>query len=163
MKRAQAWIFEYIISFLIFLGALFVAISVLSGSSDASNYVSLKGEANHISGLLLSEGLPKEWGYDNVQAIGVLSGDRVDAYKVEEFQKLSYSSMKSLLGVTNEFVFYFENVSGIIDINGRCYWGYDYSTCDDFLDNITYSELSFVRRITVFNSSLVEMVVLSWR
>lgn len=163
MKRAQAWIFEYIISFLIFLGALFVAISVLSSSGDASNYVSLKGEANHISELLLSEGLPKEWGYDNVQAIGILSDDRVDSYKVEEFQKLSYSSMKSLLGVTNEFIFYFENASGIIDINGRCYWGFDFDSCDNVLDNINYSELSFVRRITVFNSSLVEMVVLSWR
>lgn len=163
MKRAQSWIFEYIISFLIFLAALVIAISILNNSGDNSKYNSLKRDANHISGVLLTEGFPRDWTFNDVQALGLLTEGEVDVFKLREAEEVSYSNMKSLLGVTNEFFFYFENISGILELNDVCYWGFDYSGCDDILNNLKYEELSFVRRLVVLNSEIVELVVVTWR
>lgn len=161
MRKAQSWVFEYIISFLIFLGLLFLAFNILTDSGEGSDYYSVKKEADFVSEVLLSEGMPSDWDHLNFVLPGLLSDGRVDVYKLEELRRINYNRLKSGLGVTNEFVVFFENDSGLMDVNG-CYWGFEINNCDDFLSQISYGDLSLTKRVVVLESQIVKMGVASW-
>ncbi|MFP4567575.1 MAG: hypothetical protein ACLFN8_01395 [Candidatus Woesearchaeota archaeon] len=161
-KRAQSWIFEYIVSFLIFLGLLFIAINVLSSTSSKSYFEDVARDADHISSLFLSEGMPDNWSNSSVLSVGLMSDGRVDLNKMGEYDLLTYNNVKSLLGVSSEFLFYFENSSGMMLVDGLCYRGF-VEGCGDFKSFITYNDLATSRRIVVLDSSIVELVVVVFR
>lgn len=161
-KKAQSWIFEYIVSFLIFLTMLFITLNILNSISSSSNFEDVLEDADHISSLFLSSGLPDNWQATSVQTIGLTSNGRIDLDKINEFDSMNYASAKSLLGISNEFIFYFEDVSGLIVVDGSCYRGF-MNGCDDFKTLIKYDDLAITKRIVVLNSNIVELVVVVWR
>lgn len=162
MKKAQTWIFEFIISFLIFVGLILLVFSILNSSNKSSDYNSVLKEADHISSVLMSSGVPSNWNESNLKSPGITSNNRINTSKLVKLDGVDYYTAKSLLSVSNDFVFYFENASGILNVEGTCMRGL-INGCDDLLSNIEYDDLAFSRRIVILNSSIVELVVVVWR
>lgn len=162
MKKAQTWIFEFIISFLIFVGLLLLSLSILNSSNDSSEFDSVVRDADHISSVLMSSGSPNDWNSSNVKSLGLLSDNRINKSKLLEFDSLDYYTSKSLFSVSNDFAFYFENSSGILNVEGTCLRGL-ITGCDDLISNLEYEDLASSRRIIILDSSIVELVVVVWR
>jgi hypothetical protein len=159
-KKAQTWMFDFFVGFLIFLGLLFLGLGLLRNVDNDSDFFDVKKESERVSSILLSEGFPSNWNSSLVTSPGLLSEHRINVSKLEEFDSLQYDKVKSLMSVHNNFVFYFENTSGIMNVSGKCFRGYDFSGCDVF--DFNYENLAKTERIVILNSKIILMVVLSW-
>ncbi len=162
MRRAQTWIFEFIISFLIFVGLILLSLSILNSASPESEFGSVIREADHLSSLLISQGSPDDWNVSDVRSIGLTSNTRINTSKLSEFDSLDYYSAKSLLGIHNDFAFYFENASGTLNVEGDCLRGF-VGGCDNLLDVIAYDDLAVSTRVVILNSSIANLVVVVWQ
>lgn len=147
---------------MIFVGIVLLTLSILNASSNKSEFESVLMESDHISSILISPGVPNNWNSSMVKALGLTSNNRINTSKLLEFDAINYYALKSLLGVNDEFAFYFENVSGILNVEGTCLRGF-VSGCDDLYSVIEYDDLSSTSRVVILNSSIVELVVVVWR
>lgn len=80
-----------------------------------SEYADIKGDSEHASGLLMSEGYPSNWEdleLGKVKKLGLLDDDRLSLKKLEEFSKINYSMTKRLLGIRFDYIFFIEREDG---------------------------------------------------
>ncbi|MBD3163623.1 hypothetical protein GF323_00315 [Candidatus Woesearchaeota archaeon] len=130
MKKAQS----IVISSFLFLLVFGLVISVLVYyftilNSPGSDYEDYEREARNIGELLTSEAYPTVWDESTVKQIGLLEGDILTEGQLIRFGNLSYTKTKSLLGIKEEYVFYFidkhDNVVTVTGKNSWQYWGWN--------------------------------------
>jgi len=163
MKKAQTWIFDYIVGFLIFAFLMFLSLSLLRSIDSKSDYSLVNREADISATSLLSPGFPENWNSSVVVVPGLTSNNRINISKIEMLDSFDYGRLKSLLQLTGEIWFYFKNSSGLIEINGACVRGFTYDGCSVPEVSSYYKDVAWVERIVVLNSEIVSMVVVVWR
>jgi len=124
-KKAQVWGMDLIVAVIIFLVGLIVAyvyaINFLNEAQE--NFDELFYDGNLISSLILSDGTPKNWVPTNVEIPGIISDNKINQTKLDNFYAFSqenYTGLRKLLGTKYEFYFNFTyiKISGIGTING---------------------------------------------
>ncbi|MGV8162671.1 MAG: hypothetical protein ACP5N2_05060 [Candidatus Nanoarchaeia archaeon] len=160
--KGQIWTLDYIVGLLIFLATVFIAFILIRDLKlDSNNFGHALKESNHISMNLINSGTPSNWNSSNVLIIGISENNRINLTKLDEFDNLTYAKTKLLFQVTGEYVFYFENKTGIIN-QSKCFRGYDLGeSCilqiPPQADNIAKTE-----RLVILNSNIVKMVIVVW-
>lgn len=92
------------------IGILTLFVYLQNSPSEASdNLNTLIYDGNIIADNILSEGTPKEWNSSNVISIGILTGDKIDATKLEKFYNLTisnYAFTKTLFNTRFDYFFF---------------------------------------------------------
>lgn len=150
-KKAQAWGFDLAVGMIIFvvgiLSFYLYTINIPSGMREVIQELQQEGES--IADSLMSEGSPADWSVTNVVRIGLLSDERINQTKLDNFRNLAstdYNRTKSLFRTKEEYFIYLDNDSsnGI----GR---------------NATNAANLFkVTRVVVYNQSITTLNVYSW-
>ena len=164
--KAQTWIFDYLAAFLMFFFLLVISISLLSSIDAKSMYDDINREVDLVSNSLMSEGFPVNWNSSSVILPGLLKNNRLDYDKLDEFDSLGYSRSKALFHVRGDYLFYFKNSSGIMNVSGKCFRGYELSGCsvpDVSVFAPGHTDRAWTERIILVDSQIVSMVVVAWR
>lgn len=178
-KRSQTWTIEFILAFLIFSAALILSIKTvvnIYGNDDLSSVIK---EAELISGQLKSEGYPLNWNNNTVIRIGLISNGSLDNEKLNNLYSMNYYSAKNTLATQYNYFVFFSNSKGnlplfyyannSLSIEQGCGYGYDkivksYDTeCKFNKSGLNYADLATIKRITVYNSTLVVMNIWVWK
>ena len=108
LKRGQAWGFDLMIASIIFISGIVVfylySLNLPNETEDIINALTYEG--NLIAGALLSNGFPSNWDEGNVIIPGILTNNRINQTKLEEFYDLSinnYGKTKSLFNIKYEY------------------------------------------------------------
>ena len=111
-KRAQAWGFDLMVAVTLFTVGI-ISLYVYSINFPADNQeplLSITENANTLADEIFSEGYPQYWTIENVVRPGIMSGNKVNQTKLEQFYQLSslqYSRTKSLLRSNYDYYLYF--------------------------------------------------------
>jgi hypothetical protein len=162
-SKAQTWIFDFIVGFLMFVFLLFLSVNLLKSVDAKSSYEVINREVDFVSVALMSPGFPEYWNSSSVVVPGLLSNNEVDMAKLQLFDSFSYTRSKALLRVTGEYWFYFKNASGIIEVNGKCVRGFDFEGCEIPEVTARHSDRAWTERIVLLDSQIVSLVVVGWR
>jgi hypothetical protein len=163
-KLAQTWILDYIAGFLIFVFLLFISVNLFKSVDARSDYAVVSREVDVASSSLLSAGFPRDWNVSFVSFPGLTTDDRLDLSKLAEFDSLGYERSKSLLRITGEYLFYFENASGIMEVGGECVRGFvDFKSCSRPDFSLYHSDRAWAERIVVLDSQIVSLIMVVWR
>lgn len=122
-KKAQAWGFDLVVGLIIFLvGILAFYIYTANLPSQGEEMLQeLQQEGEVVADSLMTEGSPVDWTPSRVERIGLLSDDRINQTKLDNFRSLagsSYGSTRSMFRITNHyFVYLGGDVAGGIGAN----------------------------------------------
>lgn len=124
-RKAQAWGFDVIIAIGIFIFGLvvFFLYTINYPNGEYEKLDELLYEGNIVADSLLSTGIPENWTTASVSKIGILTNNKIDHDKVEEFYEVSstqYLRARSLFGIKYN---YFVNFSQSIEISGNAIEG----------------------------------------
>lgn len=165
-KSAQVFTFDFIIGLIMFVIIMVIAGKQLINILPSNEYSQLYDENVYFSNTLLQPGHPYDWNTSNVLIPGIAENNRLDASKLSDFSTFTYDQSKSFFHITNEYVFYFKTDTAILPINGVCSHGYsltvDLVTCEPDFSLLGYSNLVTSSRLVIYNSSILEMVLVSW-
>ena len=176
MERGQFWYNDFMLAFSILavIGLIFVASMIDISSRDV-----LYDEAVSISSSLMSKGYnPGEWSQLDGR-VGIVEGSKVNIENLQSFYSLTQgtnpeeefiSTVKPLLGVNNDFAFYFEDKMGSVVSE----FSYDFG--DGYFGHPSFSGISsldadnvlfFIRFVYLDADSdgkgeIVKMVVAIW-
>jgi hypothetical protein len=111
--------------------------------------------AKTVSNNLMSGGYPDDWNQTDAEIIGLVDDKRINQSKIERFYNTSHDSAKLKFGISENYYFYLQDKDGNkVSIGGNDYAGKEAS------DSVKIVKLD---RITIYNNSLVKMVVQVWR
>ncbi|MGC9310690.1 MAG: hypothetical protein ACP5E4_03105 [Candidatus Aenigmatarchaeota archaeon] len=111
----------------------------------------MMSEAEKIGDAFFYGGFPQDWTADNVESIGLQSGNRLDSSKLEEFGKLDYQKSIYLLGLRSDY-----NIS--LSINGST----EYSFGTPY-EGKNASSILRLKRLGTLNGSLAFIEILVFR
>lgn len=141
-SRAQVWVTDYTIGFLLFLFTLLIVGSILSHTVlTKDTFPDLLQNTESVSEHLMSTGYPIYWRANDVVEAGFLTKGELSVRKAEEFAKMDYPTSKNVLQTDGEYALTLENKSGeIFPIGNRCFFG--------------SSDVSVTKTIVSFNKSV---------
>lgn len=163
-KKAQVWTIDFIAGLLLFLFVLVVGIKLATNITPESGFSELYEDTVHFSETLLTKGHPDDWNSTNVIIPGIADYNRINITKLEELNKINYDRTKTLFHLSNEYLFFFSNASGIINIS-KCSHGYsipENNDCSIDISGINYKNLAKIDRIVIIDSALAKMTVYTW-
>src|SRR3989338_341207 len=117
-KRAQGWGTDLIIGFIIFiLAILFFYNYSFNYSNETEEIIELLSyKGDYIGDSIMSEGTPTDWSEGNVQKIGILTENKINQTKLEEFYNLvqtDYNSTKVIFNTKYDYYFFLTNPMNI--------------------------------------------------
>lgn len=151
-KKAQAWGFDLVIGIIIFVVGIvsfyiYTTNMPVGGEGEVIQHLEENGEL--IADSLMSEGSPAGWTYLNAVRIGLLSENRINQTKLDNFRLLAisdYNRTKSLFRVNSEYFVYLDgNAAGGI---GK--------------DPVNANNLFKITRVVVYNRSVTTLNIYSW-
>jgi len=163
-KHGQVWTVDFIGGLLLFTLVIIITIKVAFTMAPSQDTIIVYRDAVHLSDALLSQGYPSNWTKENVLLPGIAENNRIDNTKLEEIKELNYSTVKTLLHVTSDYIFFIRNDANIIN-TGQCVYGYNVpvnANCTPILSGLHYDNLAKVDRIVIYNSIVVIMTVYAW-
>ncbi len=116
-KKAQAWGFDLLIAFMIFIGGIIVFyLYSLNFPNETENTINtLTYEGSVVANAVLSSGFPSDWNENNVVTPGILTNGKIDQTKIERLYNLTisnYEKTKSLFNTQYEYYLLFsENIT----------------------------------------------------
>lgn len=169
-KKSQVWTIDFIAGLLIFIVLMLIGVAMIMSLVEPGDTDSLYRDSVHLSGALMTSGNPVTWDVNNSNVIipGLLidgSKSRIDANKLTEFDKLDYQRTKTLFHLSSEYIFFFRNSTGIINIS-KCIRGYALpvnTSCEPDLTSVNYNDLVKIDRIVIYNASIITLTIYSWR
>jgi len=165
-KSAQGFTIDYIIGLFIFIFLVVVASKLFISIAPDFSYETTYKNNVYLADTLLGQSYPLNWNDSNVILPGIANNDvRINTTLLSRFDNLSYAKTKTLFNLENEYLFFFKNKSGIINMS-HCVYGYPIivnSSCYPQLDKITYKHLTFVKRLVILEGKVAEMYVYVWR
>jgi hypothetical protein len=124
MAKAQVWYLDVVMATFIFAAGLvaFHFYSLNIDRDDRERLEEMSFQADALSSELLKEGYPKEWTSVDVVKIGLTNNDQhLDEAQWVEFSLVDYNTSKQLLGMTYDFLVFFENAQGnVTPFGGVC-------------------------------------------
>ena len=162
--KGQVWVMDYVAGFLIFVLLLILSVNIMTSIKSNTEYSEAYEEAVYISSNILSPGNPYYWDASTVLLPGIAENNRINISKLEEFDQLDYGLTKTMFNVKGDYLFYFSNSSGIINIS-KCTRGYFVETdasCTPNLSSVKYSNLAKIERIGIYNSTLAKITIYVW-
>ena len=103
MKQGQTWSIDAVVAVVIFILAAMLMFYLLGPAGNDRSAARLASEAEKLPGVLSAS--------SNLSVIFV-HGSKVDVTKLGEIINLTYSHLKSLLGMESDFCIYFEDEKG---------------------------------------------------
>lgn len=178
-NKSQSFTIEFILAFLLFCSAVILSIKMVSNIYYSPDFDDLMKESELLSDNLMSEGYPENWTASDVIKIGLLDEDRLSSEKLALLYDSGYYSAKNALDIKKDFFIYFKknttalNMFFIINASNAtedsCGYGhpdvvqsFNGSGCMISFDDAEHKNLVKISRLTVFNSSLITMVVNVW-
>ncbi|MCF7871939.1 hypothetical protein K9L97_02800 [Candidatus Woesearchaeota archaeon] len=164
-KKAQALTTDFIIGLLMFIFLLITAITIIVELTPNSNYETLYNNNIYISESLLTSGFPQNWNSTTAIIPGITTNQRINETKLAQFDNISYEKTKTLLHTESEYIFFFENQTGIMNISTKCTRGHPIQTdndCTPQLEQINYDNLAKTERFTIYKSQIVKLTIYSW-
>jgi hypothetical protein len=163
-KRGQFSHGDFIIGFVIFTMALILFYKYyphLPAGQDQSDELLTEGKL--ISDSFLSGGYPADWTTGNVVMIGLTNGNSVlNESKLSSFYSMDYQETRHVLDIKYNYYLYFACKNGSIAvINGSEGKGYPGITPYN-ADSIETGRLTKISRLVLYDSQIVEMVLLLW-
>ena len=120
-KKAQAWGIDLMIASIMFISGIVVFYLYTLNTSDQSeeiiNLLSYDGKI--ILDVLLSEGFPINWNEQNVINPGILTENKINQTKLEQFYALSLNEYERTKTIFNTRYEYYVFLSDNITINGE--------------------------------------------
>jgi hypothetical protein len=161
-KYGQAWGVDLMVAMIIFsVGIIVFLIYSVNYSRDMKeNYEVLAYEGKIVSDSILSEGYPVEWNSENVVRIGILSENKIDQNKLDEFYNLAqmnYTLTKRLLNTRHNYYFL---VEGNITVNSEEVEGFGEPGINS--NNISAKNLVRISRATIYKNKPVTIYVYIW-
>lgn len=141
---------------------MILASRIIFTSQANDDFGKVKLEAEKLSDYFLTEGVPSNWTNETVVRIGLLTNNRVDQNKLLQLYNISYEESKLYLGVNNDYLLFFEKNNSIINITRCGYGGITMTNCSINVSSIVSNNLVKITRLTIFNSSIVEMKIYVW-
>lgn len=165
-KKGQGFTIDYIVGMLIFIFLVIVASKLFVDIVPDFSYETTYRNNVYLADTLLDQGYPSNWDDSNVIVPGIANNDvRINKTLLSRFENLSYDRTKTLFHLENEYLFFFKNGSGIINIS-KCVYGYPVvvnASCNPQLDENTYDHLTYVKRLVILEGEVAEMHVYVWR
>jgi len=118
-KKAQAWGFDLLIAAIIFAVVIFLFYRFAVNYSQSGLVIKdMVSDIQIATSNLISEGYPKSWNIGDVVIPGILSDDKIDETKLDQFESIAssnYQRSKDLLNTKYDYYFYLWN-SSVIDL-----------------------------------------------
>ncbi len=107
-KHAQAWGIDLMIGVVIFTVAIvFFYFYALNNPAEAEEKLSaLYYDGKIVSDSILSEGYPKSWTASDVVIPGILTNNKINETKLENFDNLDYERTKRLFNTRYNYYFF---------------------------------------------------------
>ena len=163
-KKAQALTTDFIIGLMMFIFLLITSITIIINITPDQTYEILYTNNLYISESLITPGFPQNWNETNVAIPGITTNQRLNLTKLNKFDNIPYETSKTLLLTENEYIIFFENSSGIINIT-KCVRGYNIQTdenCKPLLNTTNIKNLVKTERYLIYNSQIIQMNIYSW-
>ena len=163
-KSGQVWTIDFIAGLLLFTIVIIITIKVAFQMAPSQSSIIDYRDAVHLSDALLSQGYPENWTESYVLLPGIAENNRIDDTKLSQIKNLNYSTVKSLLHVTSDYIFFIRYETDIIN-TGQCIYGYAVpvdANCTPILSGLHYNNLAKIDRIVIYNSTVVIMTVYAW-
>jgi hypothetical protein len=123
-RNGQAWYLDVVIAVFIFTAGIvaYQYYSLNMGNTDKERLKGMSFEADALSSGLLEKGYPEGWNESTVIKIGIGDGEqRLDRAQWQVFSRMNYNESKQLLGMTYDFVIFFDDRQGnVARIDGIC-------------------------------------------
>ncbi len=165
MKKGQMFTIDFILGMVGFIFLLLLAVKILISIIPVAGYEDLYRDNIYISDQLVDSGYPTNWDNTTVIISGLTDAYDINLTKLSQFDAMNYNRTKTMFHVTNEYLFYFKNLTDVLNISS-CMHGYplahNITTCELNLSSITYDNLVQTTRLVAYNASLVQLVVYSW-
>lgn len=119
-KRAQAFGLDVIVASSLFIlaAATFFFYSLNHSNESGKTYDLMSYQGENLADTLLSEGYPENWNEINALQTGILTGEKVNESKLQEFYDMAYydyTKTKYLFKITDE---YYINFSQPLTVRG---------------------------------------------
>jgi len=110
-KKSQSNSIDLMIASVIFgVGITIFLIYSINGPNEGADVIdNLYRDGDTISQIILSSGNPENWNNENVEKIGILTDNKIDENKLENFYNLSmnnYSFTKNSFGTIYDYYFF---------------------------------------------------------
>ncbi len=165
MKKGQVWIADFILGTSLFVAVVLISINIMLDLDSDSDYEIMYRNSYYATNILLTQGVPDDWNENTVVVPGLITGERLDKDKLENFDYLDYELKKKLLILQNDFLLIFKSGGEILNITS-CSYGYDLNhgdNCEFELDDLDYEDLVISKRHVIHESDLIEMVLYVWK
>lgn len=150
-KKAQAWYVDYIISFLIFMIAIFIFLNYYNPTQKENNLIF---QSEILSDTFLSEGIPYNWYEEEIIKIGLITNGSIDQKKLNQLNSIDYNEAIKYIPITSNFIVSIYNSSEEIFSYG--YPEYNMSS------KINSKEIVTLKRIVIYNGKLINLEVKVW-
>jgi hypothetical protein len=163
-KNGQIWTTDFVIGLLLFMLVVLITVKVAFTMYPSQKHIEVYRDAVHLSDALLSQGYPSNWTTSNVLIPGIAENNRINNTKLLAMTNLNYSTAKTLLHITSDYLFFIKNSTAIIN-TGQCVYGYNIGTdadCNPILTGLNYDDLVKIERLVIYNSTVVIMTVYTW-
>ncbi len=104
-KKAQTWSADLLLAFSVFLITMAVFLYVLNLSKESTAQTKMKQEVSLLPNYFVMGRAPDS-------KLAFIEGNRVLPDKLSDVANMSYSQLKSLLGIKYDFCIYFEDEQG---------------------------------------------------
>jgi hypothetical protein len=164
-RKSQVWGFDLMIALVIFVvGMVLLFMYALNLSGEASSKLdSLNYDSNVISAFLLSEGSPYDWTQNNVVIPGILSDEKINQTKLENFYNLvslDYNKTRKIFNTNYDFYVFFSDkieISGGIDGIGKAGVNRTNIIQVEQPENIVKQT-----RFTIYNKTPIQLSIYVW-
>ncbi len=125
-RKGQGWVMDYAVSLLIFALAITLSVKILVNTLTPDDFEKVKAETLSLSSQLLGEGSPRYWNPGEVVIPGLTLNGRINEAKLKNFLAIPYADSKSLLGLSHDYAFYFQDRNGsLLSVGSECVLGSD--------------------------------------
>lgn len=161
-KKAQVWITDFIIGFIIFLiGVLLTSRFIFNAMTD-DDFSRIRVEAETTSEDFLSEGVPNNWTNDTLVKIGLITNNRLNITKVSRLYNMSYPDTKFYLPSGLDYLLFFQKNLTVLNITKCGYGAINLTSCAVDISGLEYDNLVRVTRFVIYNNSIIQMVLYVW-
>ncbi|MFH1307523.1 MAG: hypothetical protein ABIH72_01595 [archaeon] len=155
-RKAQVWSIDLAIAIVIFLIGItmmyFYALNYTQETEDKLEVLFYDG--NNVGEILLSPGYPEDWTVSDVVTPGILSENKINQTKLDNFNSLNYDEIQRRLNTNYELFF---NFSEPMYISGAYQKGIG-------RDPLDYSPRDIVKvsRFTIYQNKPVRIDIFIW-
>ncbi|MFH1506029.1 MAG: hypothetical protein ABIE94_03480 [archaeon] len=166
MKKAQVWLPDFLLAFILFALALTLSMKFVVNMFPNQDYARIMDDAERISEVFMSEGVPVDWTNDTVIKPGLLTNGRFDFRKADNLSVMRYTDAKALFNTRYDFFIFTHNHS-YPGPNINYSYGYpsvsvsaDKTSVD--LSGIEYENLVKIDRFVVVDNAINYLVIYVW-